>query len=190
MQFLTWVVPMELGISRIPVKKDDLKMLKAMGARCIVCLATEWEIAPYWGGIYSYEHAVIDEGMEFYFLPVEPGGAPNTRDMVNLLDWISSRAAKGRPSVVHCFAGVGRAATVAAGYLIFSRGMTANAAIEYMRRIKPGAIETYIQEETLMTLSAFLTSILAGQIPIEIALNPPERRRRGIMDRLRGIFRR
>lgn len=187
MQLLTWVVPMELGISRIPVKRDDLRMLKAMGARCVVCLATEWEIAPYWGGIYSYEHAVVDEGMEFYFLPVEPGGAPSTSEMIKLLEWISSRAARRMPSAVHCFAGIGRAATVAAGYLIFSRGMTANAAIEFMRRIRPGAIETYFQEEALMTLSAFLTSIIAGQIPMEIALNPPAERR-GIIDRLKYIF--
>jgi len=189
MQFLTWVVPMELGISRIPVRREDIKKLKAMGARCIVCLATEWEIAPYWGGIYSYEHAVVNEGMEFYFLPVEPGGAPSTGEMIRLLEWISSRATKGRPSAVHCFAGVGRAATVAAGYLIFSKGMTVEAAIDYIRRIRPGAIETYAQEEALMTLSAFLTSILIGQIPIEIALNPPERRKRGIIDRLIAIFR-
>ncbi|MEM3619450.1 MAG: dual specificity protein phosphatase family protein, partial [Candidatus Korarchaeum sp.] len=134
-----WVVPNELAISRIPTRREDIRMLRSMGCKALVCLATEREIAPFWGGILSYENAVISEGMDFYFLPTEPGGAPDMREMMDLLNWISSRTSRGSPVAVHCFAGIGRAGTVAAAYLIFTRNMTPQAALDYVRRIRPNA---------------------------------------------------
>lgn len=184
MQLVTWVVPNEIAIARIPVKKEDLKLIKSMGCRAIVCLATEREIAPFWGGILAYESSVISEGMEFYFLPVEPGQAPELKEMIDLLNWISSRAARSRPVAVHCFAGIGRAGTIAAAYLIFSRGMTARAAIDYVRRIRPNAVESWKQEEALMQLNSALNLVLMGKIPFEAILEPIETRRLGFLRRL------
>lgn len=39
--------------------------------------------------------------------------------------------------LVHCFAGMNRSATVAAGYLMFSKGMTASEAQRYIKARKP-----------------------------------------------------
>lgn len=185
MQLVTWIVPNELAIARIPVRREDIKLLKSVGFRAIVCLATEREIAPFWGGILSYESNVISESMEFYFLPVEPGRAPDTRDLIELLNWISSRASKGRPVVVHCFAGVGRAGTVAAAYLIFAKGMMPQAAMDYVRRIRPNAIESWEQEEALIQLSSILNFIFRSKIPLETILKPIETRKLGTLGKLK-----
>lgn len=47
------------------------------------------------------------------------------------------REAKGEV-LIHCQAGVSRSATVAAAYLVWSRGMTVEAAVEQIRAVRPG----------------------------------------------------
>jgi len=167
------VIPNEIAISRIPVKKEDLRIIKSLGIRAIVCLATEREIYPFWGGILTYEANVISESMEFYFLPVEPKSAPDIKELIDLLIWISSRATKGKPVAVHCFAGVGRAGTVAAAYLIF-KGMMPKAAIDQVRKVRPGAIESSEQEEVLFQLSSVIDLVLRKEIPLKLVLEPIE----------------
>lgn len=181
---ITWVVPRELAISRIPTRREDIKLLKSIGCRALVCLATEREIAPFWGGILSYENAVISGGMDFYFLPTEPGEAPDMREMMDLLNWISSRTARGSPVAIHCFAGVGRAGTVAAAYLIFTRNMTPQAALNYVRRIRPNAVESQKQEEAVIQFSSMINLLLTGKIPLQYILEPIETRKLGLMRRI------
>lgn len=41
--------------------------------------------------------------------------------------------------LIHCFAGLQRSCAVAAGFLMDSRGMTAEEAMQHLRRHKPGA---------------------------------------------------
>jgi len=155
------------------VKREDIKAIKSMGIKAIVCLATEREVYPFWGGILTYEANVISEGMEFYFLPIEPKGAPDIRELIDLLTWISSRATRGKPVAIHCFAGVGRAGTVAAAYLIF-KGMTPKAAIDQVRRVRPGAIESSEQEEVLFQLGSVINLVLKKEIPLKLILEPIE----------------
>ncbi len=181
---ILWVVPKELAISRIPTRREDIRLIKSVGFRALVCLATEREIAPFWGGILSYENAVISEGMEFYFLPVEPGRAPELREMIDLLTWISSSVAAGRPVAVHCFAGIGRAGTIAAAYLVFSRGMTHQAALDYVRRIRPNAVESQEQEETIIRLSSVVNLLLTEMIPLQAVLEPIKTKKPGLARRL------
>ncbi|MCS7102695.1 MAG: dual specificity protein phosphatase family protein [Candidatus Korarchaeum sp.] len=181
---ITWIVPNELAISRIPTRRDDIKLLKSLGCKALVCLATEREIAPFWGGILTYESFVISEGMDFYFLPVEPGGAPGLREMIDLLTWISSRASKGNSVAVHCFAGIGRAGTVAAAYLVFTRNMTPQAALDYVRRLRPNALESQKQEEAVIQLSSVVNLLLTGKISLQTILEPIETKKPNFVRRI------
>ncbi len=175
---------MELGISRIPTRKEDLDVLRSMGVKGIVCLAMEREIVPFWGDVYTYEREIVERDMEFFFLPTLPRKAPPIDLTLEVLKWMSSRINSGRPITVHCFAGVGRAGTLAAAYLIFSRGMSARAAMEKVRRIRPGAIESYEQEEALRTLAAALTATLIGGVPFNLILKPISTKRPGVLRRV------
>ncbi len=174
---------MELGISRIPTRKEDLDILRSMGVKGIVCLAMEREIEPFWKDIYIYEREIVERDMEFFFLPTPPRKAPPLGLMIEALEWMDSRISSGKPITVHCFAGIGRAGTLAAAYLIFSRGMSARAAMEKVRKMRPGAIESYEQEEALRTLSAALMATLIGGIPFNLMLRPISTRRPGALRR-------
>jgi atypical dual specificity phosphatase len=90
--------------------------------------------------------------------PVEPGeafvtghvplvdfAAPSPEELERCVAFIEEQLAAERPVAVHCFAGVGRTGTVLAAWLV-ARGASAEEAIEEMRRLRPGSVETPGQE--------------------------------------------
>ncbi len=183
MTLMTWIVPSEIAVSRLPTRRDTLRTLSRLGIGAIVCLATEHELSIFWGSEGLYESAVLAEGMEILFMPVEKGLAPDPRDMLAACRWIDGRARSGKPVAIHCFAGVGRSGTLAAAYLVYSNGLNAQAAIDRVRRLRPGAVETHEQEEAVRTFSAFMMMVGMGEIPLSIALSPPDVRPPGILRR-------
>ena len=83
---------------------------------------------------------------------------PPTIEQLNLcVDFLKDCIKANKKPVVHCMMGYGRTGTILAAYLI-SEGMTANDAITAVRRKRPGAIETYEQEDILFTFEAMLSS--------------------------------
>ena len=57
---------------------------------------------------------------------------------------------------VHCMAGVGRTGTMLAVYLVKSRGLSAQQAIQEVRRQRPGSIETQSQEEAVFIYTEYI----------------------------------
>lgn len=58
----------------------------------------------------------------------------------------------GHAVALHCWAGLGRAGTVAARILMEREGMRADEAIAYVRQARPGSIETAAQVDYLQSL--------------------------------------
>lgn len=62
---------------------------------------------------------------------------------------------------VHCFRGIGRTGTMIACYFVKYEGMTAENAIQKIRQLRPGSIETKDQEDLVTDFYQQMKSIEA-----------------------------
>jgi predicted protein tyrosine phosphatase len=66
-----------------------------------------------------------------------------------VVEAVSSCLDAGRPVLLHCMAGINRAPTYAAAVLCRRRGLTVEAAVATIRRVRPAAAPTPEQEASL-----------------------------------------
>lgn len=81
-------------------------------------------------------------------LPVQDFTAPTANQIDRAVEFLGVHGTDDSRVVVHCAVGYGRTGTVLACYLV-SRGRTAEAAIETIRRLRPGSIEDPSQERAV-----------------------------------------
>jgi len=80
--------------------------------------------------------------------------APEPAQLEAAVRFIGEARAAGESVLVHCFAGIGRSATVACAYLI-SQGLSADDAIEQVRRARsPFCVESSAQQAALLAWEA------------------------------------
>lgn len=127
----------------------DLDRVRDWGAQVALTLieAHEFELLK----VPKLGEGFTSRGIEWHHLPIVDTQAPDARF---LLLWKGSgrRAleclrANGKV-LVHCRGGLGRAGTVASA-LLMELGLDTQAAIARVRRARPGAIETQVQEQYL-----------------------------------------
>jgi atypical dual specificity phosphatase len=92
---------------------------------------------------------VNDAGLMGVHLPVEDMTAPTPEQLAAAVGAIQRAAAAGLGAAVHCAAGLGRTGTVLACYFVATRGESAGAAVERVRSLRPGSVETVAQEEAV-----------------------------------------
>jgi atypical dual specificity phosphatase len=124
---------------------DELRSLSAGGIKAIVSLLN----IPSDASIYE------SAGFDFLCLPVPDGGAPTLDQMSAFVRFVDAHRATQRAVAVHCQAGLGRTGTMLAAYLI-AQGETAGGAIQRVRSIESGAIETPAQIHFLQEFAHLL----------------------------------
>ncbi|MGH3087884.1 MAG: dual specificity protein phosphatase family protein [Rubrobacteraceae bacterium] len=78
-------------------------------------------------------------------LPVEDFAAPSPEQIEHGVEVIFKAQAAGEAAAVHCGGGLGRTGTLLACYLVYRDGLGAREAIEQVRFLRPGSVETAAQ---------------------------------------------
>ncbi len=95
---------------------------------------------------FSYTHIVIHDFT-----------APTLGQIEKFVAFVSECNRDGVAVAAHCAAGMGRTGTMLACYLV-SLGESAEEAIDSVRSIRPGSIETSEQEQAIINYAASLSS--------------------------------
>ncbi|MEO8377819.1 MAG: dual specificity protein phosphatase 23 [Candidatus Sumerlaeota bacterium] len=98
--------------------------------------------------------AIVQEsGIKYLHLPIEDFNPPTMEQIDQFVKFVEDVRAKGGAVMVHCFAGIGRTGTMLAAYLV-KEGLSGQEAIDRVRELRPGSIETYEQEEAVFEWEA------------------------------------
>lgn len=134
-----WVIPEELGgMPRPGIVADlepDLLGLASLGIGVLVTL----EEAP--SADASHLEAL---GIRSVHFPIPDMGAPSVEDASAICAEVTTLLAAGTRVAFHCRAGLGRTGTMLAAVLVW-RGESAIRAIDRVRRINPGCIQSDAQ---------------------------------------------
>jgi len=143
-----WVIEGKLAGCGLPVTHDEFEWLVENGIKSVVTvrevpLPSEW-----------FDGSDID----YLHLEVEDFGAPSIEDLDKAVGFIDEEIKKDRPVMVHCAAGKGRTGAVLAAYLVKNQNLTAEQAIEKVRSMRPGSIQSVAQETAISMYEKYLKS--------------------------------
>ncbi len=133
----SWVIDGLLAGSAKPMSIAEVEWLKRKNIKVIVSVIEE-PLSKEWL-----------KGIDYLHVNTLDGSAPDIADIDAVVEFINSKIKEGKPVLVHCAAGKGRTGTILAAYLIKYANMEASSAIDEVRRLRPGSIQTYVQEYAL-----------------------------------------
>ena len=133
----SWVIPDKVAGSGFPTTMEEFEWLLKQGIMGVVTM-TENSLPPQWTRRISYLH-----------VPTPDMTAPEHGDIDGAVDFIHTHVEAGKPMAVHCAAGLGRAGTILACYLVKYGGYGAQEAIDEIRRKRPGSIQSAVQETAI-----------------------------------------
>jgi protein-tyrosine phosphatase len=162
----------QIGITLCPGKKGqsvlgapwerdlmtDLGVIQQWGASTLVTLIEDHEFELL--GVPLLGEGVRSVGLEWLHLPITDGQPPDERFEEG---WrihgpaVRSRLLEGGKILVHCRGGLGRAGTVVS-LLLVELGVAPRDAINRVRAVRPGAIETADQERYVLSCRAVGTA--------------------------------
>lgn len=142
----SWIEQGRLAGSGLPVNKEEFKWLIDKGIKSVVTVR-EVPLPSKW-----FDGSDID----YLHLMVEDYGAPSMEVIDETVDYIDKKISSGKPVLVHCAAGKGRTGAVLAAYLMKKENLTADQAIEKIRLMRPGSVQSLTQETALSMYEKYL----------------------------------
>jgi protein-tyrosine phosphatase len=92
----------------------------------------------------------LQAGLQILHLPIPDGGIPSKDELEDVVTTIIQHAQAGQHVAIHCYAGIGRTGLVAAALAKRLLGVPGEAAIAWVRRYIPRAVETPAQRRLLV----------------------------------------
>ncbi|KAM9368311.1 dual specificity protein phosphatase 23 isoform 1-T2 [Phaethornis superciliosus] len=135
----SWVSEGRLAGLAMPREPGHYRFLLAQGVRHLVSLT---ERPP--------PHHGCCPGVQLHRLRVPDFTPPTPEQIQTFLQLVEEANARGEAVAVHCMLGHGRTGTMLACYLVKEQKMSGGDAIQEIRRLRPGSIETREQEEAVI----------------------------------------
>ena len=144
----SWVTEGKLAGSGLPVTQDEFKWVIDKGIKSIVTVR-EVPLPSRW---------IDGTNIDYLHLMVEDYGVPNMEVLDEAVNYIDKKIQSGKPVLVHCAAGKGRTGALLAAYMIKKESLTAEQAIEKIRLMRPGSVQSVTQETALSMYEKYVGS--------------------------------
>ncbi|MFN7783840.1 MAG: cyclin-dependent kinase inhibitor 3 family protein, partial [Lysobacterales bacterium] len=131
--------------------RADLERIRDWGAKHVVTLIEPWEIEAL--EVQELPSACASLGLVWHHAPIQDGSVPDEQweaRWAAIEPVLLSALDQGHGVVVHCKGGLGRAGSIACRLAIAAEDVTsADRLIERVRSVRPGAVETRVQERAV-----------------------------------------
>ena len=139
----SWIMEGSLAGAQGPTSTRDITFLKLQDITAVIRMEENTISTEPWQMVELYE-------------PVPDFMPPTIEQIDRMVNFIEEQIETWeRPVVVSCAAGIGRTGTVLACYFV-KVGYESQAAIDYVRQLRPGSIQTRGQEDAVHQFARFL----------------------------------
>lgn len=160
----SWVIENQLAGSGLPMTSDQFKWLMDHGIRTIVTvreipLPSRW-FTEMGNDIHKSKNSDNkDDNINYLHVEVKDYKAPTIAELKSTTVFLENEIESNRrPVLVHCAAGKGRTGTILAVYLLKKEHLNAEEAIRKIRKLRPGSIQTQVQEEAIRQYASSLST--------------------------------